>query len=77
MSLRSVEDNGPSDWTSDFAEQAMAEGWGLDDSHQIVRDDDAAMFATDEAALEHVRARALRGSVLHATALTIHVKAKQ
>lgn len=65
-----------SEWTDDFAAQAMAEGWGLDDSLQIVRNDDAAVFPSDDAALEHVRAYALRGYVMHATALAIHVKSK-
>jgi hypothetical protein len=54
-----------------------SEGWALFDVDgsgwcKIERNDEAAIFPDDDAALDHVRARAAGGSALHAQALRIH-----
>jgi hypothetical protein len=76
MSTKHTANDDLPEWTHDFAERAIEEGWGVNDLHEIVRDDDQALFESDEAALNYVRERALRGSVMHATAIAIHVKTK-
>jgi hypothetical protein len=60
-------------WTDALADQAMAEGWGIDgDSLQIVRDDDAKVFSSDTSAYAHVLRRAATGDAVYRVALTIH-----
>jgi hypothetical protein len=60
------------EWTWEYVRTAMDEGWGIDDSYRIVRDDDNQIFSDDEAALGHVRRRAAEGSPMHIVALGIH-----
>ena len=60
------------EWTDAFAQQALEEGWGLDDAFQIVRDDDEQRFRHDFAAMIFVQRRAAAGSAMHRVALSIH-----
>jgi hypothetical protein len=68
---QAAEDDCVPEWTWKYARAAMREGWGLDESCQIVRDDDTQIFPSDQAAAEHVKSRAAKGSEMHAVALAL------
>lgn len=58
-----------------WVEDAESEGWALFDAGgvwQIQRDDEAAIFPDDEAAIRFVRERASEGSERHTQALAKH-----
>ena len=63
-------------WTSADRETALAEGWDLFQSCErgleIQRDDEAAIFEDDEAAIAHVRTRAEAGCKTARKALASH-----
>lgn len=74
----------PDQWTATDADAANAEGWDIFEVDgrgvlEIERNDcndppheNAPTWESDDAAIEHVRVRALQGSELHARALAIH-----
>jgi hypothetical protein len=67
--------NFPATFTVPDQAAACREGWGLflaDDRLEIQRDEGAAIFETNEAALEHVRRKAELGEDLHRRALHLH-----
>ena len=62
-------------WTNKDQEQAMQEGWAIFNhpKHaEIQKDDEAAVFASDEDAVSFIVERALAGSAGHAKALVLH-----
>lgn len=71
-------------WTNADQGRACSEGWAIFEAHgylEIERNDvndppyeDAPYHESDDAAIEHVRARAAQGSELHGRALVIHAR---
>jgi hypothetical protein len=63
-------------FTTKDQEQAVNEGWAIfnrPERGEIQRDDEAAVFASDEEAIAFVTKSALGGSGFHARALTVHL----
>lgn len=43
-------------WTATDSKNALREGWGIFNEDEIQRDDEAGVFASDDEAIEFVRA---------------------
>ena len=66
------------EWTCGDVDTALGEGWDLcpgDQGLAIRKCPDGPEFSSDAAAVDHVKARAARGSDVHRRALTIHLAA--